>query len=136
MAQSKIAVGSGGMFGNGVSESTQVELDYLPEADTDFIVASIGEALGFVTIILIILIYMNLFYWQLDYAYRSRNIFNSLIIIGFSSMLFFNCIISLGMVVAIAPVTGLPAPLLSYGGTFTLSTFIMFGLSNNISNNN
>ena len=136
VAQSKIAVGSGGMFGNGVSESTQVELDYLPEADTDFIVASIGEALGFITIFLIILVYMNLFYWQLDYAYRSRNIFNSLIIIGFSSMLFFNCIISLGMVVAIAPVTGLPAPLLSYGGTFTLSTFIMFGLCNNISNNN
>ena len=93
------------MFGNGVSESTQVELDYLPEADTDFIVASIGEALGFIIIFLIILIYMNLFYWLLDYAYRTRNIFNSLIIIGFSSMLFFNCIISLGMVVAIAPVT-------------------------------
>ena len=136
VAQSKIAVGSGGMFGNGVSESTQVELDYLPEADTDFIVASIGEALGFIIIFLIILIYMNLFYWLLDYAYRTRNIFNSLIIIGFSSMLFFNCIISLGMVVAIAPVTGLPAPLLSYGGTFTLSTFIMIGICNNISNNN
>jgi len=136
VAQSKIAVGSGGIFGLGLGEVNQVELQYVPEADTDFIVSSIGESLGFIFIFLIILTYLNMFYWLLDYASKARNLFQSLMIVGYCSMLFFNCIIALGMVVGIAPVTGLPAPLLSYGGTFTLSCFIMFGLCNNISNNN
>ena len=136
VAQSKVAVGSGGLFGLGLGEGTQVKFEFLPEADTDFIISSISEALGFLFIFIIILVYLNLFYWLLDYAHRSRNDFLSLLIIGYSSILFFHCIITLGMAVAIAPVTGLPAPFLSYGGTFTLSCFIMLGICNNISNNN
>ena len=72
----------------------------------------------------------------MDYAHKARNDFLSLLIIGYSSMLFFHSIITLGMAVAIAPVTGLPAPFLSYGGTFTLSCFIMLGICNNIANKN
>ena len=136
VAQSKVAVGSGGFFGLGLGEGTQVKLQFLPEADTDFIISSIGEALGFLFIFLIILVYLNLFYWLLDYAHKSRNSFFSLLIIGYLSILFFHIIITLGMAVAVAPVTGLPAPFLSYGGTFTLSCFIMLGICNNISNNN
>ncbi len=136
VAQSKVAVGSGGFFGLGLGEGTQVKFQYLPEADTDFIVSSIAEALGFLFIFIIILVYLNLFYWLLDYAHKARNDFLSLLIIGYSSMLFFHCIITLGMAVGMAPVTGLPAPFLSYGGTFTLSCFIMLGICNNISNNN
>ena len=136
VAQSKVAVGSGGFFGLGLGEGTQVKLQFLPEADTDFIISSIGEALGFLFIFIIILVYLNLFYWLLDYAHKTRNNFFSLLIIGYSSILFFHIIITLGMAVAVAPVTGLPAPFLSYGGTFTLSCFIMLGICNNISNNN
>tara|TARA_B100000029_G_scaffold164513_1_gene160627 strand:+ start:52 stop:1344 length:1293 start_codon:yes stop_codon:yes gene_type:complete len=136
VAQSKVAVGSGGFFGVGLGLGTQVELQYLPEADTDFIISSIGEAFGFLFIFIIILVYLNLFYWLLDYAHKARNDFLSLLIIGYSSMLFFHSIITLGMAVAIAPVTGLPAPFLSYGGTFTLSCFIMLGICNNIANKN
>ena len=136
VAQSKVAVGSGGFFGVGVGEGTQVKFQYLPEADTDFIISSIGEAFGFLFILIIILIYLNLFYWLLDYAHKARNDFVSLLIIGYSSILFFHCIITLGMAVGVAPVTGLPAPFLSYGGTFTISCFIMMGICNIISNNN
>ena len=136
VAQSKVAVGSGGFFGLGLGEGTQVKFQFIPESDTDFIISSIAEALGFLFIFIIILVYLNLFYWLLDYAHKARNEFLSLLIIGYSSMFFFHCIITLGMAVGIAPVTGLPAPFLSYGGTFTLSCFIMLAICNNISNNN
>ena len=136
VAQSIVAVGSGGIFGKGLGEGSQINLKFLPEADTDFIIASIGETFGFFTIFLILIIYSNLFYWLLIYSESTRNSFLSLLIIGYLSILFFHVFITLGMAVGFAPVTGLPAPFLSYGGTFTLSTFIMLGICNNIANNN
>tara|TARA_B100000676_G_scaffold260930_1_gene270961 strand:- start:6814 stop:8118 length:1305 start_codon:yes stop_codon:yes gene_type:complete len=133
--QSMVAVGSGGVFGNGIGKGSQVNLRFLPEADTDFVIASIAEALGFTFIFLIILISYNLFYWLIFYAQQSTNIFNSLLIIGFASMLFFHIVITMGMAVALAPITGIPAPFLSYGGTFTLTCFGMLGICNNATNN-
>tara|TARA_B110000014_G_C20125654_1_gene599352 strand:- start:2285 stop:3589 length:1305 start_codon:yes stop_codon:yes gene_type:complete len=133
--QSMVAVGSGGLFGVGLGEGTQVKLQFLPEADTDFIISSIAEALGFLFIFAIILLYILLFYWLLVYAQRASTDFSSLIIIGYASILFAHSIITLGMAVALAPVTGIPAPFLSYGGTFTISCFSMLGICNNISNN-
>ena len=130
-----VAVGSGGIFGKGVGEGSQVNLRFLPEADTDFVIASIAEALGFVFILLIILICYNLFYWLIFYAQQSPNMFKSLLIIGFSSILFSHIIITMGMAVALAPITGIPAPFLSYGGTFTLTCFLMLGICNNVSFN-
>jgi len=136
VAQSIVAVGSGGIFGKGLGQGTQINMNFLPEADTDFIIASIGETFGFFIIILIIIIYCNLFYWLLIYSENTRNNFLSLLIIGYLSILFFHVFITIGMAVGLTPVTGLPAPFLSYGGTFTLSTYIMLGICNNISNNN
>jgi len=133
--QSLVAVGSGGFFGLGLGEGTQVKFNFLPEADTDFVVSSIGEAFGFVTILLIILVDLFLIYWLLDYAQKCRKRFFSLLIIGYVSIFLFHMLITLGMAVGLAPVTGLPAPFLSYGGTFTLSCFVMLGICNNISNN-
>ena len=133
--QSMVAVGSGGIFGNGIGEGSQVNLRFLPEADTDFIIASIAEALGFTFIFLIILISYNLFYWLIFYAQQSSNKFNSLLIIGFASILFFHIVITMGMAVTLAPITGIPAPFLSYGGTFTLTCFAMLGICNNATNN-
>ena len=133
--QSMVAVGSGGLFGVGLGEGTQVKLNFLPEADTDFIISSIAEAFGFSFILVIIFIYILLFYWLLVYAQKAKSNFSSLIIVGYSSILFAHSIITLGMAVALAPVTGIPAPFLSYGGTFTVSCFAMLGICNNISNN-
>ena len=133
--QSMVAVGSGGVFGNGIGEGSQVNLRFLPEADTDFVIASIAEALGFTFIFLILLVSYNLFYWLIFYAQQSTNKFNSLLIIGFSSILFFHIAITMGMAVALAPITGIPAPFLSYGGTFTLTCFAMLGICNNATNN-
>ncbi len=133
--QSMVAVGSGGLFGVGLGEGTQVKLNFLPEADTDFIISSIAEAFGFLFILAIIFLYILLFYWLLVYAQKAKNDFSSLIIIGYSAILFAHSIITLGMAVALAPVTGIPAPFLSYGGTFMISCFAMLGICNNISNN-
>jgi rod shape determining protein RodA len=134
--QSMVAVGSGGVFGVGLGKGTQVNLRFLPEADTDFIIASIAEALGFVFILIIIGLYFNLLYWLIFYAQRLSSEFLSLLIIGYSSIIFAHMIITLGMAVALAPITGIPAPFLSYGGTFTLTCFVMLGICNNASNNN
>ena len=82
------------------------------------------------------LCYRRVFYWLLNYAQKSRDNFSSLLIIGYSSIIFSHIAITLGMAVAMAPVTGLPAPFLSYGGSFTLTCFFMLGICNNISNNN
>ena len=133
--QSMVAVGSGGIFGVGLGEGTQVNLRFLPEADTDFIIASIAEALGFIFIIFIIFLYFNLLYWLLFYAQHSSSNFLSLLIIGYSSIFFAHMVITLGMAVALAPITGIPAPFLSYGGTFTVACFLMLGICNNASNN-
>lgn len=133
--QSMIAVGSGGIFGVGIGEGTQVKLRFLPEADTDFVIASIAEALGFIFIFFIILLYFNLLYWLIFYAYQLPSLFLSLLVIGYSSILFSHMIITLGMAVALAPITGIPAPFLSYGGTFTLTCFAILGICNNASIN-
>ncbi len=133
--QSMIAVGSGGVFGVGIGEGTQVKLRFLPEADTDFVIASIAEALGFIFVLFIILVYFNLLYWLLFYAHQLPSVFLSLLVIGYSSILFAHMVITLGMAVALAPITGIPAPFLSYGGTFTLTCFTILGICNNASNN-
>ena len=130
--QSIIAIGSGGLFGG---EANQVKFKFLPDADTDFIISSIGESFGFLTVLLIISIYLFLLYWLLNYAQKSRNNFLSLLVIGYLAILLAHIFITLGMAVALAPVTGVPAPFLSYGGSFTLTCFAMLGICNNISNN-
>jgi len=133
--QSMIAVGSGGTFGLGLGEGHQVQGGFLPEPDTDFIISNISETFGFSSIFLIILVYLFLIYWLLNYAEKCKQNFFSLVVIGYLSILLFHMLITLGMAVSLAPVTGVPAPFLSYGGTFTLSCFAMLGICNNISNN-
>ena len=133
--QSMVAVGSGGTFGLGLGEGHQVQGGFLPEPDTDFIISNISETFGFSSIFLIILVYLFLIYWLLNYAEKCKQNFFSLVVIGYLSILLFHILITLGMAVSLAPVTGVPAPFLSYGGTFTLSCFAMLGICNNISNN-
>jgi len=133
--QSMTAIGSGGFWGKGLGEGTQTHLRYLPVRDTDFIISVSGEELGLISIFLILFSYCIFIYWMLVYAQKSRNKFSSLVVIGFASILFVHLLINMGMTVGLFPVTGLPAPFLSYGGSFLLTCFTMIGLINNISNN-
>jgi rod shape determining protein RodA len=132
--QSIIAIGSGGLFGRGLGMGTQTQLRYLPVSETDFIISVIGEELGFVGIIVILTLFLFFLYWMLRYGSSINNKFYRLVISGISFIFFIHIIINCGMCIGILPVTGLPMPLLSYGGSFLLSVLFMIGVSNKIIN--
>ena len=132
--QSIIAIGSGGMWGKGIGEGTQTQLRYLPVRDTDFIISVIGEELGLFGITIILIAFSVMLYWIIVYAGIISNRFSSLTLIGFASILFIHLAVNMGMTVGLLPVTGLPAPFLSYGGSFLLSSMFILALSNNIIN--
>ena len=133
--QSKVAIGSGGIFGKGLGEGTQSFLRFLPIKDSDFILSVVSEEMGLFAIFLIIIAFIFLIYHKIDYAQKIFNKFHSLNIIGFSSILYFHMLINMCMVVGIFPVIGLPFPFISYGGSFLLSCFILVAITNNIINN-
>jgi rod shape determining protein RodA len=133
--QSMTAIGSGGFWGKGLGQGTQTHLRYLPVRDTDFIISVSGEELGLFSIIIIISSYLFFIFWMLVYAEKIRNNFSSLVMIGFVSILFVHLLVNMGMTVGLFPVTGLPAPFISYGGSFLLTCIMMIGLINNITNN-
>ena len=133
--QSMTAIGSGGFWGTGLGQGTQTHLRYLPVRDTDFIISVSGEELGLFSILFILASYSFFIYWMLVYAEKIRNIFSSLVMIGFVSILFVHLLVNMGMTVGLFPVTGLPAPFISYGGSFLLTCILMIGLINNITNN-
>jgi rod shape determining protein RodA len=133
--QSMTAIGSGGFWGTGLGQGTQTHLRYLPVRDTDFIISVSGEELGLFSILFILASYSFFIFWMLVYAEKIRNIFSSLVMIGFVSILFVHLLVNMGMIVGLFPVTGLPAPFISYGGSFLLTCILMVGLINNITNN-
>ena len=133
--QSKVAIGSGGIFGKGLGEGTQSYLRFLPIKDSDFILSVISEEMGFFCIIIIAMLFLSFIYFNIDFSQRLFNRFHSLNIIGFSSLLFSHMVINMSMVVGIFPVIGLPFPFISYGGSFMFTCFIIIGIINNIINN-
>lgn len=133
--QSITAIGSGGFLGKGLGQGTQTHLRFLPVRDTDFIISVIGEEMGFMGILIIVASFFFLLYWMCTYAKFVHNRFSSLTIIGISAMLFVHMIINLGMTAGWLPVTGLPAPFISYGGSFLLTALGALALSNNIISN-
>ena len=134
--QSKTAIGSGGLLGVGLGQGTQTQLKFLPVRNSDFIISVIGEELGFIGITSIFILFVILIYWMINYAYKTRNQFSSLVIVGFASMIFFHVFVNMAMAVGMLPVTGLPLPFVSYGGTFLVSMIIALGISQNIINSN
>lgn len=126
--QSKIAIGSGGLFGTGFMQGTQSQLDFLPEKHTDFIFTMIAEEFGFVGAATVIFIYTLLIMLGLATAIRSRSRFGSLLAIGVTAMLLLHIGINIGMVMGLLPVVGVPLPLLSYGGTMVFAMMFGFGL--------
>jgi len=131
--QSQIAVGSGGFFGKGMGNGTQTHLKFLPEQHTDFIFSVVGEEYGFIGVGSVLLLFLILTVILLSVAFRLRDRFSSLVVIGVTSVLFFHAVINVAMTIGLMPVTGLPLPFLSYGGSFIITCFLMIGLVFNLS---
>jgi rod shape determining protein RodA len=126
--QSKIAIGSGEKTGRGVDNATQTGLNFLPEHHTDFIFAVIGETYGFVGAALVLSLYALLIWRGLHILTIAKNLYGALIAGGITVMLLFQVFVNVGMTVGIMPITGVPAPLLSFGGASMLVTFLAIGL--------
>lgn len=133
LIQSKIAVGSGGILGKGFMKGTQSKLGFLPEQQTDFIFSALGEEWGFIGSLFLVGLYFVLILWGLRIAVQAKDRFGAILAFGVVAMLFWHVFINIGMVLGIMPVVGVPLPLLSYGGSFMISTFIGIGLLLNVS---
>jgi rod shape determining protein RodA len=125
--QSRIAIGSGEKTGRGVENATQTGLDFLPEHHTDFIFAVIGETFGFAGAALVLSLYALLIWRGLHILTVAKNLYGALIAGGITMMLLFQVFVNIGMTVGIMPITGVPAPLLSFGGSSMLVTFMALG---------
>ncbi len=126
--QSKIAVGSGGMFGRGYLSGTQSRLNFLPERHTDFAFSVFAEEWGFLGAVGVIALYLLLLLRGLSIAARSKERFGSFLAFGIVAMIFWQAVINIAMVVGMMPVVGIPLPLFSYGGSSVLTTMIGIGL--------
>lgn len=133
LIQSKIAVGSGGIIGKGFMKGTQCKLGFLPEQQTDFIFSALGEEWGLVGSLFIVGLYLALILWGLRVAVQAKDRFGAILAFGVVAMLFWHVFINIGMVLGMMPVVGIPLPLLSYGGSFIISTLIGVGLLLNVS---
>jgi len=130
--QSQIAVGSGGMWGWGVTRGTQTQLRFLPVPHTDFIFATFGEEHGFVGVVFALGLYFLLLMQIVQNAQAAPDRAGMYVCMGVASLLLFHLLVNVGMVVGRMPVTGIPLPLMSAGGSSTLSVFLMLGLVNNV----
>lgn len=127
--QSKTAIGSGLLYGRGLYEGVQNQLGYLPTKETDFIFAVIGEELGLLGGLLLLSLYAILLYRLIRIARHASNLFGSLMVSGITAMLFFHIFENIGMTMGLLPVTGIPLPFISSGGTFMLINMVSIGLS-------
>ncbi|MEG3180237.1 rod shape-determining protein RodA [Sphingomonas sp. LT1P40] len=128
ISQSKIAIGSGGWFGKGFLNGTQSHLDYLPEGHTDFALATMMEEWGLMGGLFVIIAYGLLIRWGIVVGMRSQSRFGKLTAAGISTTIFFYVFINMAMVMGLAPVVGIPLPLISFGGSAQMTTLICVGL--------
>lgn len=126
--QSEIAIGSGGMFGKGLGQGTQSQLKFLPEQQTDFIFAAAAEELGFSGSVFILTLFTVLIVRIIWIARVARDDFGMFIAVGVASIFLVQIIVNVGMNLGVMPVTGIPLPLVSYGGSSVLSTLALLGL--------
>ncbi|WP_374293693.1 rod shape-determining protein RodA [Sphingomonas sp.] len=128
ISQSKIAIGSGGIWGKGFLNGTQSHLDYLPEGHTDFVFATMAEEWGLVGGCLLILAFLLVIRWGIDVGQRAKTRFARLAAAGLSTTIFFYVAINLMMVMGLAPVVGIPLPLVSYGGSSQMTVLLCLGI--------
>jgi rod shape determining protein RodA len=128
ITQSKIAIGSGGLFGKGYLQGSQSHLDYLPEGHTDFVFSTMVEEWGFVGGLVLILAFGLVIRWGMRVSMNARTRFSQLTAAGLSATIFFYVAINLMMVMGMAPVVGVPLPLVSYGGSAVMTVMLCIGL--------
>jgi len=126
--QSKIAVGSGGFWGRGLGKGSQNQLGFIPVRHAEFIFAAFAEELGFAGVLLALGLYLTLLLRLLHNVETAPDRTGALLVAGVFSLLAFHLLVNVGMVIGLMPVTGIPLPLMSYGGSTTIATFMMLGL--------
>lgn len=134
--QSKIAVGSGELWGRGWGRGTQSSLRFLPERHTDFIFATYAEETGFIGCLFLLLLYIVIFIRSLVVLTRSDNLLGSLLVLGSMGAIFSQVAINIGMNIGLLPVTGIPLPLVSYGGSQMVTTFFLLGIIASVAKGN
>ena len=127
ITQSKIAIGSGGVFGKGFGNGSQSHLEYLPEAHTDFVFATMAEEWGLVGGLFVLIVFALVFRWGLNVARRAPDRFSQILAAGMTATMFFYVAINLMMVMGLAPVVGIPLPFMSHGGSSMMTNMICFG---------
>ena len=132
VTQAKIAIGSGGIHGKGFRHGTQAKLEFLPARHTDFIFAVLGEEWGFIGVLIVLGLYLFLVIQALNFAKQARDRGGTFLIICLVSFIIFHVLINVSMQIGILPTTGIPLPLISYGGSSTMMFFIAIGLILNV----
>ncbi|MDD3766993.1 MAG: rod shape-determining protein RodA [Eubacteriales bacterium] len=130
--QSKIAIGSGGLTGKGFMKGVQTQLEYLPEKQTDFIYAVIGEEMGMLGCLLVLLLLMTIIIRTIVIGKNAKTTLGTFICIGVASMWLFHTFENIGMTIGLMPVTGIPLPFVSYGGSSIVTNFLALGLVLNV----
>ncbi len=134
LIQSRIAIGAGELWGQGLNQGTQTQLNFIPEQHTDFIFSSIGEEFGFVGGICLLLAFFLVCWRLLMIARQAPDNFGSLLAIGTLSMISFQVIVNISMTIGVAPVTGIPLPWISYGRSALITNFVAIGLVESVAN--
>jgi rod shape determining protein RodA len=129
LIQSKVAIGSGGFFGKGFTAGTQKRLDFLPEQHTDFIFSVVGEELGFVGVVVVLAVFGLLLLRIVRLAEQVSDPFAGLVLFGILGTWLVHIFINIGMTIGIVPITGIPLPFVSYGGTFLVTCWALTGLA-------
>ncbi|MGQ4649845.1 rod shape-determining protein RodA [Lyngbya aestuarii] len=134
LIQSRIAIGAGQLWGKGLNQGSQTQLHFIPEQHTDFIFSAIGEELGFMGGVLVIVVFWLICLRLVIIAQNAKDNFGSLLAIGVLSMIVFQVIVNIGMNIGLAPITGIPLPLISYARWSLLANFIGIGLVESVAN--
>ncbi|MEW6245210.1 MAG: rod shape-determining protein RodA [Nitrospirota bacterium] len=130
--QSRIAIGSGELLGKGLYGGTQSQLKFLPEGHTDFVFAVFAEEWGFLGVLLLLALFVGLIWLSLEIASRAKDVLGALLAAGVIAMLCFCVVVNIGMTAGMFPIVGIPLPLMSYGGSVTITTMAALGLLLNI----
>jgi rod shape determining protein RodA len=128
LLQSKVGIGSGGLWGTGLMQGSLTRLRFIPEQHTDFIFSALGEETGFVGTVLVVGCFALLMGRLLQIAARARTDYESLVVVGIGAMLMFQVVVNINMTIGLGPITGIPLPWLSYGRSAMLVNFIALGL--------
>jgi rod shape determining protein RodA len=130
--QSKIAVGSGELFGKGLFKGTQTQLNFVPENSRDFIFTAVGEEAGFAGALVLLALYAIVIGSALKAVFAAKDRFGVLLAVGLVAMLAFHIIVNVGMTIGIMPITGIPLPFMSYGGSALMTDYVAIGILLNI----